>query len=1047
MNRLAGIFSSKKPRGLRAPGGELMRILRSVLTPPCLVVVLVVVFGAGSALAQTTVWVDECTGTQAECDAYCPTATGTQGTPYCKIQTAICAIKVSGGTVNVLPGTYHEAIRIAANVAVVSTDGPATTIIDGAGQKCFSSDFCTTIPTTTSCSAVYFGTAANSTSRIEGFRIQNGAGVDQMCCDAKIGGGVTVFGSSPTITRNEIKSNTIAHASFKLYYGGGIYVNGTDPSNPPRPVITNNLIDGNAADPPPGSNQNNISEGDGGGIYVGYNSAPIIESNTIKTNRAGHPSKVNQYGAGGGISLYSRTTVQTTKVSRNYITDNNAADYGAGIGLGQYEPISGTVIASRALIDSNIFDINGGVDGGALGTATTNAKIYNNTIHNNNASLHGGGIYVIASANAADQPELVNNLFTGNQATGTGQGGGLFVSTGANPLVRHNDIWGNTPGNVAGAKTDASYIGLNGNISLNPQYTAPLAVPPDYRLLPGSPALEAGDNAYAQTLDFDGSARIGDADGNGTATVDMGAFEISVDTDGDGTPDGLDTDDDNDGTLDANDCASLVRGVTQIPAAANNSLRVDDPGGNVAKLSWNNAFQGHTYNVYKGTFGSGAPFSWNETCADNERTSRAWQDAAIPASGQGFFYLVSAKNVCGETVATAGHPPFVACNTADRNSDADTPHDLGDNCPVSVNAPQGDVDGDFVGDACDNCPSLFNVPQDDADADLRGGACDNCPAISNPSQDDTDTDGFGDGCDNCVSISNAGQQNLDGDALGDACDPDDDNDTIADVADNCPTIANASQADPDLDGLGSACDNCPNAANLEQTDGDTDGFGDVCDNCAGISNPNQLDSDTDNVGNVCDNCPAVVNTDQTDGDTDAVGNACDNCPAVVNTSQADGDSDTVGDVCDNCSAVANTGQDDFDADNLGDLCDPDDDNDGVADATDCAPLNASASSPPIEAGGVEVSKVGGTTVSWASDAAITHDVASGTIADLRTDGNVGAASCEQDDQGGTSWIDPRPDPASGQGYYYLIRGQNVCGNGTYGAATGGAERTPAAACP
>jgi thrombospondin type 3 repeat protein len=1031
---------------MRAPGGLFMRF-RSALTLRGFVALLVIVSGAGSALAQATVWVDDCTLTPAQCTTLCAASNGTQGSPYCNIQTAICAIKVPGGTVNVLPGTYNEAIRIPANVAVISTDGPASTILNAAGKQCISSDFCTPLATTTSCSAVYFGSAANAASRIEGMRIVGGAGVDQTCCGSKIGGGITVFGSSPTITRNEIKNNTIAAAAtVKLYYGGGIYVNGTDPSNPPRPVITNNLIEGNSADPPAGTNANNVTEGDGGGIYVGYNSAPIVEANTIKTNRAGNPAKNNQYGAGGGISLYSRTTVQTAKVSRNYITDNNASDYGAGIGLGQYEP-GGPVIPSRGLIDSNVFDINGGVDGGALGTATTKAKIYNNTIHNNNASLHGGGIYVIASSNAADQPELVNNLFTGNQATGAGQGGGLFVATGANPLVRHNDIWGNTPGNVAGAKVDADYIGVNGNVSINPQYTAPLAIPPNYHLLAGSPVLEAGDNAFAQALDFDGAARVSDADANGTATVDMGAFELSPDSDGDGTPDGLDPDDDNDGTLDGSDCAPLVRAVTQAPAASNNSLRVDDPGGNVAKLVWNNVFQGHTYNVYKGTFGSGSPFSWNETCADNERTSRSWQDAAIPAPGQGFFYLVSAKNTCGETVATAGHPPFVACNTADRNSDADAPHDLGDNCPVSANLPQGDVDADFVGDACDNCPSLFNVPQDDVDGDLRGGACDNCPAISNPSQDDTDTDGFGDGCDNCVSVANAGQQNLDGDALGDACDPDDDNDTIADVADNCPTVANASQADPDQDGVGSACDNCPNASNLEQTDGDTDGFGDACDNCAGISNPNQLDGDSDNVGNVCDNCPAVSNNDQLDGDSDNVGNVCDNCPAVSNTGQVDGDSDTVGDVCDNCSAVSNTGQDDFDADNLGDACDPDDDNDGANDASDCAPLNATASTPPVEAGGVQLSKVGGTTVAWAPDAAAAHDVASGTIAALRADGNVSAASCEQDDQGGTAWIDPRPDPAPGQGYYYLIRGQNVCGAGTYGSATGGSERTPAAACP
>jgi len=1126
---------------------------RGALPVSSFLALLVCLGMAGSANAQTTVWVDDC-----PTPGPAPGTAGTQGNPYCSIQTAICSIKANGGTVNVLPGTYNETLRFPANVNVISTDGPVTTILNAANKSCVTSDFCT-LAATTNCSAVYFPSAAGTTSRIEGLRIQGGGGIDQTCCAAKIGGGITVYGSSPTITRNEIKGNTISSATFKLYYGGGIYVNGLDPNNPPRPMITNNLIEGNIANPPAGGSPNNMSEGDGAGIYVGYNSAPIIVANTIKANHAGDVTRSNQFAAGGGISLYSRVSVQDTKISRNYITDNSAADYGGGVSMGQYEPIAGTVIPSRATIDSNVLDLNGGVDGGAFGVQTTKVKIYNNTIHNNNSPARGAGVSILASANAADQPEIVNNLFTQNFMTGSGTGGGLYVYTGANPTVRYNDIWSNTPGNVAGAKTDANYIGLNGNVSVNPSYTAPLATPPNYRLLPGSPVIDAGDNSVAQTSDYDGGSRIADGDGNGTVIVDMGAFELSVDSDGDGIPDGTDPDDDNDGVLDAVDCASLVRAVSQLPDPANNSLRVVDK---TAKVTWNNAFQGHTYNVYKGTFGPG-PFAYNETCQDNERTTRNWTDPAVPLLGRGFYYLVSAKNTCGETVATLpGHAPFAACSTANRNSDGDTPRDLGDNCPVSTNGGQGDADGDFVGDTCDNCPSLANVDQADNDADLRGNACDNCPNLASANQTDTDSDGLGDVCDNCVSVANPGQQNLDGDALGDACDPDDDNDTIADVGDNCPTIANPGQEDPDGDGKGSACDNCPAVPNAGQSDGDGDGFGDVCDNCAAIPNANQLDSDSDTVGNACDNCvsvantnqadgdgdtvgnacdncaaipnanqldsdndtignlcdncisvanagqgdgdsdtvgdacdncagvantnqldadgdtignacdncASVANTDQADGDADTVGNACDNCASLPNTGQADGDVDTVGDVCDNCVSVANAGQADgdgdtvgdlcdncaaisnlnqldFDGDHLGDVCDPDDDNDGVADATDCAPFDPTLSGPPPEVSGVQVNKSGGTSVQWSSGGAGVHDVASGDLGAMRANGNVGAATCAQNDQGGTTWTDARPDPGLGSGYYYLVRRQNVCGAGTYGPATGGAERVPAAACP
>ena len=105
--------------------------------------------------AQATVWVDDCAGT----------GTGTVGDPYCKIQTAICAIRTTGGTINVLPGTYREAIRVTANIQLVSTDGPAVTTLDATGKPCPTSDFCT-IGAEPNCSAVYFPSAAGTNSRI-----------------------------------------------------------------------------------------------------------------------------------------------------------------------------------------------------------------------------------------------------------------------------------------------------------------------------------------------------------------------------------------------------------------------------------------------------------------------------------------------------------------------------------------------------------------------------------------------------------------------------------------------------------------------------------------------------------------------------------------------------------------------------------------------------------------------------------------------------------------------------------------------------------------
>ncbi len=689
--------------------------------------------------AQTTVWVAPCAGT----------GTGTQANPYCKIQTAICAIKTVGGTINVTPGTYHEAIRVTANINIVSTDGPSVTILDATGKPCPTADFCT-IGTEPNCSAVYFPSAAGNNSRIEGIRITGGGGKDQTAFGAKIGAGILIFGSSPTITRNEIVSNVLSHPSFLLFYGGGIYINATSATSPPRPVITNNLIQSNVADPPNGS-LTAYSFADGGGIYIGYNSAPTLTSNTLRSNKAGDPAKALQFSKGGGVANFSRVTVADTKIQRNYITANTVGVVGGGLDFTKYT--SATIEPSRGTASENLIDLNVANDGGGVDTDDTKAKLYNNTIHNNSARTggEGGGVYCIQPDAAGDVVELANNLITGNHISGlAATGGGLAVDPLTSPIVRSNDIWGNTPSNVGGSRSDADYIGLNNNVSIDPMYVAPNASTPDYHLLAASPVIDAGDNTgVTATVDYDGAPRIQDAHYSGVANVDIGAYEYSPDFDGDGIPDYQDPDMDNDGVLNAADCAPLTRAISQAPAQVVATVRVNKSG-STAVLSWLHSFQAPTYNVYRGSRGS-APFAYNETCFATENITRTVNDAAVPPSGTTYYYIVSGRNVCGESAAVTGlpggdHSPAAQCATANRQSDSDTPRDLGDNCPASTNATQGDADGDSVGDACDNCLTVVNVDQADSDGDGLGDACDNCPFVANPGQEDSNHDGVGDAC-------------------------------------------------------------------------------------------------------------------------------------------------------------------------------------------------------------------------------------------------------------------------------------------------------------
>lgn len=70
-----------------------------------------------------------------------------------------------------------------------------------------------------------------------------------------------------------------------------------------------------------------------------------------------------------------------------------------------------------------------------------------------------------------------------------------------------------------------------------------------------------------------------------------------------------------------------------------------------------------------------------------------------------------------------------------------------------------------------------------------------------------------------------------------------------------------------------------------------------------------------------------------DNDGDGVSNELDNCPDDPNPGQADANGNGLGDACDEPQGV------DTDLDGLADVLDSDDDNDGVIDGADPAPLN------------------------------------------------------------------------------------------------------------
>lgn len=167
---------------------------------------------------------------------------------------------------------------------------------------------------------------------------------------------------------------------------------------------------------------------------------------------------------------------------------------------------------------------------------------------------------------------------------------------------------------------------------------------------------------------------------------------------------------------------------------------------------------------------------------------------------------------------------------------------------------------------------------------------------------------------------------------------------------------------------------------------------------------------------------------------------------------SDADGDQIADAADNCPGAANPLQENFDGDAMGDLCDPDDDNDTFLDIADCRPMDMTLWAPPDELP-ITLSVIQDGTVSWSTLAALAgpatlYDLIRGPLGDLRgspSGDEFDTSTCSSNDAFALTLNDPDTLP-SGEGFYYVVRGENACGTGLYGRLSTGAERV-SPACP
>jgi hypothetical protein len=106
---------------------------------------------------------------------------------------------------------------------------------------------------------------------------------------------------------------------------------------------------------------------------------------------------------------------------------------------------------------------------------------------------------------------------------------------------------------------------------------------------------------------------------------------------------------------------------------------------------------------------------------------------------------------------------------------------------------------------------------------------------------------------------------------------------------------------------------------------------------------------------------------------------------------------------------------------------------------DCAVTDPNVFALPLEILDLDVSKtaLGELRLKWTSltpyvGTGVVYDLVRGNIADLLVDRNYSRAGCASFGLTANPFVEPLEDPPPGEGWYYLIRGRDTCGSGTFG---------------
>jgi hypothetical protein len=290
------------------------------------------------------------------------------------------------------------------------------------------------------------------------------------------------------------------------------------------------------------------------------NNTAILDGFTITGGHANFDLVGNDNRSlGGGMLNNAANTGVCSPTIRNCLFINNTALFGGGIfDHGQNSGNANPVITNCIFTQNTATGGGGAIDNfGYNGNASP--VITNSIFYNNTATDRAGAMYCWGGGNGNASPTILNCLFVNNSSV---DGGGIvadrlnFVSGSsgtATPIVRNSIFWGNTASGtgpqfyiLGGGGFAATYSNIDisnqngahaitgpgtGNVTTAPLFlnianaigadNCWLTIDDGLQLLPGSAAIDAGDNTSVPAFDIRNFSRISNA------IVDMNAYEFN----------------------------------------------------------------------------------------------------------------------------------------------------------------------------------------------------------------------------------------------------------------------------------------------------------------------------------------------------------------------------------------------------------------------------------------------------------------------------------------------------------------------------------------